>query len=54
MYSVNEIDLTMSKKNILSQIHVIKNDENTKHVIVSEGDLYDNGWRKVKILNTCV
>lgn len=42
MYSVNETDLTMSKKN-LSQIHVIKNDENTKHVIVSEGDLYDNG-----------
>lgn len=30
------------KKN-LSQIHVIKNDENTKHIIVSEGDLYDNG-----------
>lgn len=37
-----------------SRIRVIKNDENTKHLIVNDGDSYDSGWRKDKILNICL
>lgn len=33
--------LQRGKKN--SRIRVIKNDENTKHIIVNDGDSYDSG-----------